>query len=81
MHLRLLLFGAAVVASVLLLQLYAAGPVVTVYKDPNCGCCSQWVKHLEANGFEVTVHEVENIAEYKQKYGFPALLNPATRPS
>jgi hypothetical protein len=29
------------------------------------------VKHLEANGFEVTVHNVENIAEYKQKLGVP----------
>ncbi len=71
MRLRLLLFSAAVVASVLLLQLYAAGPAVTVYKDPTCGCCSLWVKHLQENGFEVTVHEVENMAEYKQKYGVP----------
>jgi hypothetical protein len=71
MRLRLLLLGTAVLVTVLLFQVYAAGPVVTVYKDPACGCCSLWVKHLEANGFQVTVHNVENIAEYKQKLGVP----------
>lgn len=28
-----------------------AAPVVEVYKSPTCGCCSDWVKHLQANGF------------------------------
>lgn len=71
MRLRLLLLGMAVLVTVLLFQVYAAGPAVTVYKDPSCGCCALWVKHLEANGFEVTVHNVEDIAEYKQKHGVP----------
>jgi hypothetical protein len=31
----------------------AERPPVTVHKDPNCGCCSGWVEHLEANGFKV----------------------------
>jgi len=26
---------------------------VNVWKDPNCGCCSDWVKHLESQGFTV----------------------------
>jgi hypothetical protein len=60
--------------SVLLLQLYAAPPVVTVYKDPYCGCCEAWVKHLEANGFEVKVHEVENMDQQKRTYGVPVSL-------
>ncbi len=25
-----------------------ARPRVDVWKDPNCGCCGDWVKHLEA---------------------------------
>ncbi|MDR2034984.1 MAG: DUF411 domain-containing protein [Helicobacteraceae bacterium] len=25
----------------------------TVYKDPNCGCCNDWIAHLEKNGFAV----------------------------
>lgn len=35
---------------------------VTVWKDPNCGCCADWVKHLEKNGFAVTVVETGNQA-------------------
>ncbi|OLD57098.1 MAG: metal-binding protein [Acidobacteria bacterium 13_1_40CM_2_56_5] len=74
MRLRILLFSTAVVGFILLLQLYAAGPSITVYKDPFCSCCALWVKHLEANGFVVTVREVENVAEYKDKYGVPSTV-------
>ena len=31
---------------------------VIVYKTPTCGCCSQWVTHLQANGFEVEANNV-----------------------
>ncbi|MGY4876965.1 DUF411 domain-containing protein [Vreelandella aquamarina] len=30
-----------------------AASTVEVHSDPNCGCCSAWVDHLEANGFDV----------------------------
>jgi hypothetical protein len=30
---------------------------IDVWKDPDCGCCKDWVSHLEKNGFKVTVHE------------------------
>lgn len=33
---------------------------VEVWKDPSCGCCQEWVKHMEANGFAVKVHDVGN---------------------
>ncbi len=33
---------------------------VEVWKDANCGCCQDWVDHLQANGFAVTVHEGGN---------------------
>lgn len=26
---------------------------VEVYKDPGCGCCTAWAKHLEENGFKI----------------------------
>ena len=42
---------------------------VTVYKSPNCGCCSKWVSHLENNGFLVTAHNVKNINAIKQQLG------------
>ena len=50
---RLLLSALATVA----LPAWAAParPRVDVWKDPNCGCCGDWVKHLEAEGFAVRV--------------------------
>src|SRR5215471_11495687 len=48
--------------------------VLTVYKDPSCGCCTSWVKHMSANGFVVTVRDVANMNEVKQTMGVPAAL-------
>jgi len=33
---------------------------IEVWKDPECGCCKDWVTHLQANGFTVKVHETGN---------------------
>ena len=44
---------------------------ITVYKVATCGCCSKWVDHLKENGFQVTVHEVENTTEYSRQHGVP----------
>ena len=27
---------------------------IKVWKSPTCGCCNDWITHLEANGFSVT---------------------------
>ena len=27
---------------------------IKVYKSPTCGCCNDWITHLEANGFAIT---------------------------
>jgi len=35
------------------LRASAAPPVMTVYKSPLCGCCGEWVKHVEGAGFTV----------------------------
>ncbi|HEU4851021.1 MAG TPA: DUF411 domain-containing protein [Telluria sp.] len=47
----------------------AAAPVVEVYKTEYCGCCKQWVKHLEANGFVVKAHDVEDPSDFRAKFG------------
>ena len=51
----------------------AATPPVELWKDPNCGCCSDWVKHLQANGFRVKVNDVGNTAARK-RLGIPEKL-------
>jgi len=47
--------------------------LVEVWKDPNCGCCKDWVSHLEAHGFAVKVHETGNTA-MRAKLGIPQQL-------
>ena len=47
--------------------------LVEVWKDPNCGCCKDWVTHLEAAGFKVKVNETGNEA-MRAKLGIPAKL-------
>ena len=65
----------AVVAVILLLAACAGDkPAVEVWKSASCGCCMDWVRHLEANGFEVRVNDVEEPALYRNKLGIPANL-------
>lgn len=49
----------------------AAGQAVTVYKSPHCGCCSGWVKHLEAAGFAVVVKDVDDVQPVKRREAVP----------
>ena len=49
----------------------AAAPVIDVYKSASCGCCTAWIKHLEANGFTVRARNVEMPAQYRQRAGIP----------
>jgi hypothetical protein len=51
------------------------GPALTVYKDPNCGCCEQWVTHMAAAGFRPAVHDVADLAAVKTRLGVPAALH------
>ena len=48
---------------------------ITVYKSPQCGCCTKWVEHLEENGFEVDVRTVSDTASVKQRVGVPRQLS------
>lgn len=55
--------------------LHAADPVaIDVYRDPNCGCCSAWITHLEDNGFAVNDHLEADMARLKQQVGVPREL-------
>lgn len=52
----------------------AAGPAVTVYKDPNCGCCKDWVEHLRKHAFKVTVKDTNDVASIKRSGRVPSQL-------
>jgi hypothetical protein len=47
-------------------------PAVTVYKDPNCGCCSLWIAHMERAGFRVTATNTADMPALRTKLGVPA---------
>ena len=34
-------------------------PVIEVWKSTTCQCCGNWVKHLEANGFDAKVNAAD----------------------
>lgn len=52
------------------LAAYAAPMSVQVWKDPQCGCCKDWVAHLEKNGFAATVFDQGNNAA-RTRLGMP----------
>ena len=47
--------------------------LVEVWKDPSCGCCKDWVKHMEDNGFAVKVTHGGN-SEMRARLGIPPKL-------
>jgi len=48
-------------------------PLVEVWKDPNCGCCNDWIRHLQANGFRVQAFDTGNTG-MRQRLGMPLEL-------
>lgn len=44
---------------------------IVVYKSPTCGCCKDWVTHMEENGFSVKVHNQLDLSDIKKEYGVP----------
>ena len=52
----------------------AAPTVMTVHKDPNCGCCHLWAQAMKDAGFDVRLDDVEDIAPIKARFGVPADL-------
>jgi hypothetical protein len=70
---RILVSGASLALVALVPLANGAPPTVEIWKDPSCGCCAEWVKHLEANGFAVKVNDRGNNAA-RARLGIPAAL-------
>ena len=49
----------------------AASSEVLVHKDPSCGCCGAWAKHLEAAGLAVKVMETRDLNGIRRRLGVP----------
>lgn len=69
---------AGVTAGTLLPSALAAAVVgprhIVVYKDPDCGCCRQWVAYLAAHGFAPEAHDRGDMSALKDSLGVPAAL-------
>ena len=48
--------------------------VITVHKDPNCGCCTGWVEHLRESGFTVQAIDTAELDAVKTRLGVPGDL-------
>jgi len=49
----------------------ATEALVTVHKDPTCGCCSGWIQHLQNAGFVTKVLDTADIDAVKKRLGVP----------
>lgn len=47
---------------------------VTVYKDPNCGCCKEWIEHLRKHAFKVTAKDTSDVSGIKRSGRLPQQL-------
>jgi hypothetical protein len=47
---------------------------ITVYKDPSCGCCKNWIEHLIKHGYRVDAKDTPAMAEIKRTLGVPPAL-------
>jgi len=62
----LLLSGAGTLAA------WRSGPApipMRVVKSPSCGCCGEWIKYMEKNGFKVTVENKDEFSQLKRANG------------
>lgn len=67
-------FIAVSLAALAASAIAAAAPVnLEVWKAPTCGCCKDWISHLESNGFKVKVHDSGNTAA-RSRLGMPLQL-------
>ena len=47
---------------------------IEVYKNQYCGCCHEWIAHLQKNGFKVTANDVPDTAPVRESLGIPVKL-------
>jgi len=52
----------------------AKKPTITVYKDPACGCCKNWIAYLVKHGYRVDAKDRPDMPGIKSSLGVPAAL-------
>lgn len=49
----------------------ASNKKIMVYKTPTCGCCSAWVEHLTAAGFDAQIVDRPDLTPIRARFGAP----------
>lgn len=65
------------VANLLVLTSFAAhatGETITIYKDPQCGCCTAWANHMRRAGYKLKVVDSKDMSAIKKRLGVPDSL-------
>lgn len=70
---NLLRLAVLMAAFALPIAAHAAGTLM-VYKDAYCGCCTAWIEHMKAHGFEVHFEDRNDMNRIKQDMGIPREL-------
>jgi hypothetical protein len=47
---------------------------ITVYSSPSCGCCGDWIQHLNTHGFRVKSIKTDEVEVIKQQHNIPEAL-------
>ncbi len=47
---------------------------ITVYKNPQCGCCNKWISYLKKNNYNVTEKNTRDVLAEKKRLGVPEKL-------
>lgn len=73
-RLAALALGVAILPWSLVVQGARPRPRLTLWRDPDCGCCHLWAKHLEAHQFDVEVRNVSDADGLRRRLGLPPRL-------
>lgn len=66
--------GAAPAAGRVVAPASTDAATITVYKSPTCGCCANWVEHMQKHGYKMVVHDTEDMAPVKAQLGVPEAM-------
>ena len=51
-----------------------AASTMVINKDPSCGCCSGWVEHVKAAGFDTRIVEMSDLSALKSRLSLESSL-------
>ena len=72
---RSLMMGFAIAGIAAPIPTKATAATMAIYKDPKCGCCSGWVEHVQAAGFETQINELADLGPVKLRLAIPPALS------